>query len=469
MENKSVWSKYLKNKYVKLEDDFTCDILIIGGGLAGVLTSFYLENNNLKIALVERNTIGSGITSKMTGKATILQDTLTKIDTNNLELYLKSQLDALKLLKKNINNYNINCDFNKNDGYLYTTKKSNIQKLVKLAKSFDRLNIKYYLNDLKINNLDNLFSIRIDDTYVINPILYLNNLVPLCHNTSFYENTNIVEVIKENDYFIAKTFDNKKIIAKKVIFATNYPYFLKPLFFPLKVRLEKSYIGYGNYTNLLNNNFNLINIDKKVTSIRFYKDKILYLGLSKIISSKVNDNNCFKLLKNNSFITKYDNIWSNIDLITNDNLPLIGEVFKDMYIITGFNTWGILNSHIGSKLLSDLILKRKNKYKELFNPRRKITIQKVLNSSLNIFENMKGFAKGYLYKNEAVFYSKEEAIYVNNGKHYTVKRKCPHLKCNLIFNEVEKTWDCPCHASRFDIEGNVIAGPSKYDIKVDVK
>ena len=123
-------------------------------------------------------------------------------------------------------------------------------------------------------------------------------------------------------------------------------------------------------------------------------------------------------------------------------------------------------------MLASLILKKKKylKYQELFNPRKKVTMKKFVNSSFNVYENINGFLKGIFTKNKLVFYSKDKAIYVSNdGYCYIVKRKCPHLKCNLLFNEVEKTWDCPCHGSRFDLFGNVIAGPSKYNIKVDVK
>ena len=107
------------------------------------------------------------------------------------------------------------------------------------------------------------------------------------------------------------------------------------------------------------------------------------------------------------------------------------------------------------------------KYKEIFKPRRKLTLKKFMNSSLNIYESMNGYIKGMITKNKIIFYSKKEAMYIdNNGKYYIVKRKCPHLKCNLLFNSIEHTWDCPCHGSRFDLEGNLISGPSKYDIKI---
>ena len=464
MKNYSVWNEYLKNSFKELNEDIECDVLIIGGGISGILTAFNLRDTNLKVVLVERNRIGSGITSKMTAKVTILQDILTKISNNNLKLYLKSQIDGFNILKNNIERLNIECDFIKNDSYLYTNKKSNLKKIKKIENLFNELKINYKEENIPIKELNSLLSIKIDNSYVINPIKYINSLVNNLSNISIYENTNIIEVTKEKKVYISKT-NNNKIIAKKIIFATNYPYFIKPLLFPLKVRLEKSLILYGNSN--YKEKFNLINIDKDIYSIRFYKNKMIYLSNSKYLSHSNNIKD-FKTLINNKLIKNIDNYWSNIDIITNDYLPIIGKVFNDMYIITGFNSWGILSSHIGASMLASIILNKKKylKYKELFDPRRKITFQKVTNSSINIFENMNGYFKGMITKNKSIFYSKNEAMYIDRkGYCYTVKRKCPHMKCNLIFNEIESSWDCPCHGSRFDIQGNIISGPSKYDIK----
>ena len=467
MKNVSVWSENLKKNNNILNMNITTDILIIGGGLAGILTAYFLNNSSYKVTLVERNQIGSGITSKMTGKVTILQDILTKMNTKNQLDYLKSQIEALSILKNIITTNDIKCHFKKNDSYLYTTKKTNIKKINAIKKVLTELNVIYEENTLKIEKLDNLCDIKIEESYEINPIEYLNSIRNLCTNVMIYENTNIIQIVKDKKNFYVLTDSNIEIKAKKIVFSTNYPYFLKPLFFPFKVRCEKSYIGYGSYYNLTNNNFNLINIDKNVTSIRFYENKMIYLGLSKIIANKVNDEKCFLSLTN-KFIKKYDNVWSNIDIITNDYLPIAGQIFNNLYIITGFNTWGILSSHICAKLLADLILKKKNSYSELFNPHRKTNFRKLSNSFYNILESLNGYLKGLFYKNEIIFYQKDKAIYIDSkGNYYVVKRKCPHMKCNLIFNNVEKTWDCPCHASRFDLEGNVISGPSKYSIKLD--
>lgn len=466
MKNESLWNKYLNNE---LEENLNLeyDYLIIGGGLAGILTAFYLKDTNKRIGILERNKIGAGVSSKMTAKVTILQDILTKIADNEIDDYLKSQIEGLKLLKNNILEYNLDCDFSKNDSYLFTIKSSNVKKLKNIKEHLDKVKFKTEFSNLELGNLEIKATLKTNESYEINPIKYLNEIVKLLKNTDIHENTNVIQVIKENDIFNVKT-NREEFRAKKIIFATNYPYFLKPLLFPVKVRLEKSYIGYGDSKYKFSNRFNAINIDKEVHSVRFYKDKMIYLTGSRMIASKVDDQIGFAKVLNNGFLENCDNLWSNIDIITNDYLPIVGEVLKGMYIITGFNTWGLLSSHIGASIVANLIMKRKKyqKYMELFKPKKKLTLKKFVNSSVNIYESMNGYIKGIIKKNKLIFYSREDAMYIDNaGKCYLVKRKCPHLKCNLLFNSVEKTWDCPCHGSRFDLEGNLISGPSKYDIK----
>ena len=143
MKNVSVWSENLKKNNNILNMNITTDILIIGGGLAGILTAYFLNNSSYKVTLVERNQIGSGITSKMTGKVTILQDILTKMNTKNQLDYLKSQIEALSILKNIITTNDIKCHFKKNDSYLYTTKKTNIKKINAIKKVLTELNVIY--------------------------------------------------------------------------------------------------------------------------------------------------------------------------------------------------------------------------------------------------------------------------------------------------------------------------------------
>ena len=156
--------------------------------------------------------------------------------------------------------------------------------------------------------------------------------------------------------------------------------------------------------------------------------------------------------------------------MTNDSLPYIGEIEHNMYIGTGYNTWGMTNGILAGKVISDLILNKKSEYEELFNPKR-INMKMFGMGIIDGYYNAVGFVKGMLSKYEDIKYEKidgkEVAIYVDENGTHKVYTKCPHMGCKLIFNEKEKTWDCPCHASRFDIDGKVISGPSNESISIN--
>ena len=157
-------------------------------------------------------------------------------------------------------------------------------------------------------------------------------------------------------------------------------------------------------------------------------------------------------------------------------MPLIGEVKPNLYIATGFNKWGNTNGTISGKIISDLIIKKENKYCEIFSPKRGLSLDKIKNIPLFNFNigiryiRNKLNSKMKYYDNKVIIKNikgQRCGIYIDEkNKSHIVSNICPHMKCNLVFNYIDKTWDCPCHSSRFDIDGNVIYGPSVYDIKI---
>ena len=242
---------------------------------------------------------------------------------------------------------------------------------------------------------------------------------------------------------------------------------------PFKTYIERSYISA--YKVKKDYKYSLINDYKPTISLRFHNDKnnIYKILLNNSHNICIKDNikeNFYELLK-----YKPDYIWSNKDIITIDSLPYIGLIDNNMLIGTGYNTWGMTNGTIAGKIISDIILKKDNKYIELFNPKRNINIGTIINFPLILGSNTYSFIKSKLYKNKnwyknnirfKTIHGKNIAIYIDeNKKEHKVYNVCPHLKCSLIFNEIERTWDCPCHGSKFDIDGNVLEGPSNYNIK----
>lgn len=490
MKKYSIWSEEIKkNIFHELKDNIEVDVLIIGGGITGISTAYHLSDSNLRICLVEKNNISSGVTSKTTGKLTYLQNLVYSniCDYYSIDVakkYYDSQKLAIKLVESIIKNNNIDCDYMRQKSYLFASQREDIQKVKREKELLEKFGAK--IGDVKKLpiNIHNYYGISVTDTAYFHPVKYLNELVKICVSKGLkvYENTTIVDLKEEDNKYICYTKTNK-IIAKKVICACHYPFFIFPYFFPIKGHLERSYISAA----LVNANKNVsgINTSKNTTSFRFHSNSVenylIYLKGSHNLAFNYNVKENFDCLYNDlkRLNLNADYVWTNEDIITNDYLPYIGKIKDNLYIGVGYNTWGMTNGSLAGLILSDLILGKENQYESIFDPKRTMPLSNIVNITYDLFSSAKPFVENKIIKNKP-FYSRNViftkkngvnvAIYIDeDGKKHTVYNKCPHMKCSLIFNEVELTWDCPCHSSRFDIDGNSIKGPSNYNISYKEK
>ncbi len=483
----SLWSRYLiKDKYNTKNKKENYDILIIGAGISGISTAFNLRNSKFNVCLIDESTIASSTTSLTTGKITYLQDCIYSdlekcYDRAISKKYFNSQIYGKNLILENIKKYNIKCDLEKNDSYIFVSNKEDINKLLKEKELLDSFNITSTLaNNIPIN-ISSIKSLKAQDTYVFNPIKYLNKLCDLMKdNIDICENTRALTIDKKNGYYITTT-TNGNIKSKYVIVCTQYPFFIIPGLIPFKTHIEKSHVIASKIKDI--KKFNAISIGKNTYSIRYYKDKesyIIFAGESYKMSNHINYKERQEELRKkfkSLFNTNIDYEWSTYDLTSNDYLPIIGEVSDNLLIATAFNKWGMINGVLSGKILSDIILEKKNEFKNLFDPKRSITIERIKNFVIDSFNISKIFIRTKINKNKS-FYNdrvkiinkngKSYGIYIDdNNKEHIVRNLCPHMKCSLIFNYMDKTWDCPCHGSRFSIDGEVVKGPSVYDIKID--
>lgn len=488
---KSLWQKYgQKNKLNKVENNQEADIVIIGGGITGLTIAYNLKDSKYKIILLEADDFFSSTTCKSTGKVTCLQDLkYSDIESiygfNAAKLYYESQRDAIKLIKKTVEDNLIECDLRKAKTVTFTTNNSDIAKFENEKSILDRLGVKYYDEPLSFDNKNIKDFIMVKNSYTFNPAKYIDGLIKILYksNVKLYQKSRVTKIKKEDKSYILYV-NNFKINTKKIIASCHYPFFTIPGLIPFKTYTEKSYICATKEEN--DSDYSCISTNDPIVSFRHYNDMedkyFIYLNcVSKTCDSlnyKKNYEKCTLLSK--EITNKTPNFkWTNIDVMTNDFMPIIGRISdteKNVFIATGYNTWGMTNGTIAGKIISNLVLGRKSKYANLFSPKRNITIKKVINFAKN---TLLGSVKSYgytlirknpsWYKNKAYITNvdgKRLGIYIDdkNDKHITLN-KCPHLKCHLIFNEVDKTWDCPCHSSRFDIDGNIIKGPSVHDIR----
>ncbi|MDD5888049.1 MAG: FAD-dependent oxidoreductase [bacterium] len=479
MKNKSIWSyEICGTTYESLKEDIDVDVLIIGGGMTGINVAYNLLDSGLSVCLVEKNLLGSGVTSRTTGKLTYLQGDIFKIKIYQgllkTKMYIESQIEAINLAKKIIKKEKIDCDLEKVNSYLVAD--ARFERLRKNQRLLESMGIKTFSTKSLPNENKKEKSFYVKDTYVFHPIKYIQKLAKICFDKgiSIYENTKIISMTEDSEGYVCYT-ENNRIRTKYVVLATHYPYFFKPFWLIFKAYLEKSYIEAFKVDKSYN--FSAISIEKPIFSMRYYSkhnlNYQLYLSQVHNLAIKNNDEANFQKLVNEKN-TKVEYLWSNKDIMTIDSLPFIGKINNKLLIGTGYNTWGMTNGVLAGKILSDIILERENKYIELFNPRRKSNALVVGRAFLVMGSSLYSYMKTKIKKQKA-WYSlnvkfatrkgEKVGIYIDSEKRkHIVFNKCPHMKCSLVFNEVEKTWDCPCHGSRFDIDGKCIEGPSNYDI-----
>ena len=490
---KSLWQKYNKQrKFTSVDKSMSTDILIIGAGITGVSVAYNLLNTNHDIILIDKDICFNDTTAKTTGKITYLQDLKYQdiykaCGYEKAKLYYESQKDAIRLIKKNIKDNEIDCDLEKTEMVTFTKDESKIKDFELEKELLSSFGVKYSTtSNLKDDDVVRQLSVK--NAYTFNPIKYLNGLMDKikdAKNISVYENSIATKIKKEKSKYVT-IVNGYEIRTNKIVLACSYPFFTLPGLIPLKTYLEKSYVSYAKIKDA--KNIAGITSGNPFYSFRYYddgKDKyIIYLNNSCKISDKLNYkknyNDCKDEIKSldNNLKVEY---WTNMDVMTNDYLPLVGKISdddKNVLIATGYNTWGMTNSAISAKLISDIIMGKKNKYKELFDPSRPVTFKRALNFVNNtFFGTLKAYTLNLIKKNPSWYKNKALAtkidgkrvgVYIDSkGEKHIVSNICPHLKCFLTFNEVDKTWDCPCHGSRFDVDGNVVKGPSCYNIKID--
>lgn len=473
MKNYSIW----EDTKINTPNNFTekkeikTDILIIGGGITGLTLAYFLKDSKEKVTLIDKSQIAKGVTSKTTAKITYLQkDIYQKIkNKKNRKLYYQSQKEAIELINKIITENNIECDFKKTPSIIFTNKNKNIKKIVKEYNILKQ----YHENPIYIKDKNIKYGIAVCNTYTFHPLKYLRELInKINKNTSIYENVLAKNITKEKNFY--KITTNKyPIYAKKVVVACHYPFFIIPTIIPIKTYVKKEYVNASKIETP--KNYSAINIDNQLHSIRFYKDYIIYGSNDHYTTNLTKQKNSFQKSINDFksiFKKKPEYSWINQDIMSNDNIPFIGKIKENMYLATAYNAWGMTNSTIAAKIIYDLINKRKNKYTKLFNPKR-INTKLIINSTLHSFHYLKSFIIAPFKKNNP-YYVKIKGITYGiykdeTGMKHKVKLICPHMKCPLIFNKEEKTWDCPCHGSRYDIDGNIIEGPTTKSVNCNEK
>jgi glycine/D-amino acid oxidase-like deaminating enzyme len=424
----SIWSETARlSQFPPLQENIHTDVLIIGGGMAGLLCAYQLHTAGIDYILCEANTIGTGITKNTTAKITSQHGLIYhKLGTEKAKLYLEANQKALNEYRRLC--ADIDCDYSEQNSYVYAI--NDLDKLSKELSTLKKLNFPAsYQKPLPLP-IPTVGAIKFPGQAQFHPLKFL---AAIAKNLRIYEHTPIRELAPHT----AKT-DNATITAKKIIVATHFPILNKHGSYFIKMYQHRSYCLALENAGHIGGMY--VDESKSGLSFRDHGD-LLILGGGSHRTGKQGGN----WAELEAFASRhYPNAkiryrWATQDCITLDGIPYIGQYSArtpDLYVATGFNKWGITSSMVAAEILTDLICGRGNPYATLFSPSRSILHPQL---AVNGFEAVKNLLT------------------------FTTKR-CPHLGCALKWNPVEHTWDCPCHGSRFEENGTLIDNPATGDL-----
>lgn len=431
---KSVWSDHSNiPQFPQLRKDIKTEVLIIGGGMCGVLCAYFLEQKGIDYVLVEGERIGQGITKNTTAKVTsqhgLIYDKLIKnAGIEKAKMYLRSNEDAVTKYRELCQN--IKCDFEQKDAYTYSL--SDRKQLEDEVKAVNVLGLKAELVDKLPLPFETKGAIKVGNQAQFNPLLFLSEIAK---GLKIYDNT-FIRDIKDHTAIA----DDVKITANKIIVATHFPLINKHGSYFLKMYQHRSYVIALENAPKVNGMY--VDEAQKGMSFRNYEDLLLIGGGDhRTGKSGGNWQELRDFAKKNypKAIEKY--AWATQDCMSLDGIPYIGHYSKQtphMYVATGFNKWGMTSSMVAAMILSDMVMGKDNEWRQVYTPHRSMI-------------------KPQLFMNGV------EAV--SNLLTPTMKR-CPHMGCALKWNKIERTWDCPCHGSRFDNKGQLIDNPAKHNAKV---
>ena len=494
MENEAYWILSSKGKdYKKLTNDLETECLIVGGGIPGITTAYLLSKKGVKVTVVDADKIGAGCSGRNTGKVTtqhsIVYSKIKKeYGLENAKAYYEANNKALNLMESIIKENNIDCNFERLPSYIFTESDNYIKDLEEEFNVCTEIAIDCeYHKSLELP-LDIKAAISFKNQGQFNPKKYIDALAELVvkQGGTIYENTVIKDVDKRKINKIT-TEDGYSIDASKLVIASHHPFYDGMSFYFARLEPERSYlIAMDKIKEFPKGMF--INVEEPSRTIRTYEgdgEKLILVGGEKHRVGKGNaDKNYYDILENYSKEkfgqgeVKYK--WSAQDCLSTDNIPYIGYInkeFDNVYVATGFSKWGMTNGTVAAMIISNLIINGEDEFQETFTPSRSksyLTKEFLKQNTNVVVEYIGGMLRQgdrdltiengemKIVRIKGVDYG---AFKDENGKLFIVNIKCTHLGCELLWNNCELSWDCPCHGSRFDYKGNVLEGPAINPLK----
>lgn len=424
---RSLWSENTKlPEFPELEGKENTDVLIIGGGLAGLLCARFLEDAGVNYILLEANTICGGVTRNTTAKITLLHGLLCSQLTENrgkedTRLYYEANCRAIEQYAKMCQS--IDCGFERQDAYVFS--QDDRHAVDREAEALCAVGVEAdTVTDLLLPFPAT--AVRVKNQAQFHPLRFAASIAG---NLNIREHSRVVKIIGN-----AAHTRKGSVTARKIIVATHFPFINRHGGYFLKQYQSRSYVVALENAPRIEGMY--LEADPLGISLRQYGEYLLLGDIGHRTGSPSGGWKSLEEKAHNLFpgaTIAYR--WAAQDCMTLDSVPYIGNysaLTPDMYVATGFNKWGMTSSMVAAQLLTDLITGRENKFEKVFSPSRSMLCPQL---AVNAAHSVKNLVRLY-------------------------RPRCSHLGCALKWNPHEHTWDCPCHGSRFEESGEMIIGPA---------
>jgi glycine/D-amino acid oxidase-like deaminating enzyme/nitrite reductase/ring-hydroxylating ferredoxin subunit len=485
-------------EYPALSVDTKADVIIVGGGIAGITCAYLLGKEGLSVAVLEADRIAHGTTGHTTAKITsqhnlIYHKLIKQMGIEKARQYATANETAIKEIHALTESLKIECDFVSQPAFVYTESDDYVQSLQDEANAAAQLGIQAEYVDALPLPFTIKGAVRFDGQAQFHPLKYTLSLAKAFTESGgkVFEKTRALEVHYEEGFSIT-TNQGKKVTADQLIIASHYPFYNKHGMYFTRIYQERSYVTAIKAAEPFPEGM-YINAEQPTRSLRSQKiqdGEFILVGGSPHKAGQCDDTRkkYEELLDFASpfyTVTDLPYRWSAQDCMTVDNLPYVGNYMEDtpnLYITTGFGKWGMTNSMASGMLLRDLIVKGDSPWKDVYSPSRETKAASAINfvtENLNVAKNLIGGKLESLTKEEDLDLQIGEGKVVElNGKRagafrnedgiiYIVNTTCTHMGCELNWNSAERTWDCPCHGSRFSYEGKIVEGPAVKELTME--
>jgi len=481
-------------RYPKLERDESVDVLVVGGGIAGLTAAYLLAREGRRVAVLERERCAQIDTGHTSAHLTMitderLVDLAKRFGRNHAQAVWDAGLAAIAQIDEAVRSEAIDCDFGWVPGYLHAAigtnghQKKSFQEEAALASElgFDAETI----DDVPFVGGP---GVRFDNQARFHPRKYLAGLARaitargglIFEHTAADEFSDTPLRVKANGHYVS---------AELIVLATHTPLvgnasMLSASLFQTKLALYTSYViagrvAKGQVPDALfwdtSDPYHYLRIEPH----RDY-DVVIFGGEDHKTGQAADTNACFDRLERTLRLMVRDieitHGWSGQVIETPDGLPYIGQTASRQFAGTGFSGNGMTFGTLTGMMAADHAVGRKNPWSELFDPSR----TKVLGGLWDYIRENKDYPYYFIRDRFAGAKAKslravprgsgrviehdgeQAAVYRADDGSTTIRSAiCTHMGCLVDWNEAEKTWDCPCHGSRFKTNGAVIAGPAE--------